>query len=1269
MEPLNLVTQSMLDNFVRSEPRRAQEIIPELVFRLIAASDLQPLEFVCPIQSSIGQGERDVLLRPSTEFPPFFPGWKSFWEIGTGINPGTKATEDYDTRTKKVPLEERQQSTFIFVTPLSGVRDAWVESGKEKWLRKRRERKDWKSVEVLDGTQIVAWLMKFPAVDLWLALQIDQYRPGLRTISQHWLALEKIGDPPPLKPELFLKGRERSSERLKEIIEGTSSSLELRIEAHEPEDFLDFVAATFYSLPSERIAHLAGRCLIVENEECWRWVTTRKLPHLLIAGPDISMGSKWKDLLPLTKENRHTVVYAASPGGVPNWNSVRLSIPTEDDISSCLRDIGHPEERSRRLASRVGRSLQELKAWLQNLSTFPEWVHTSEGAEIRLATIIGEWDGDSAGDREAIENFLGKSYGEWIGSLLAAATRPGTPLNNRSGKWSFSSRFRGWCVLGKQLTNNDLDRFLEFAVGVLTNYDPQVEMEPQQRVAAQMFGERPKYSPRLRHGLAESLALLGSHPKQLSLCTPGKPDAVASIAIKRILDNAAWVRWAELSPVLPLLAEACPDCFLRAVEKAIDGENDVFGSLFAKERTDFPGINHMTGLLWALETLAWHPDHLIRVTLLLGHLAALDPGGSWANRPVNSLGTIFLPWFPQTCASIAKRKVAIEALTSEHPEIAWKLLLYLLPSHHGVTAGSHKPTWREFIPDDYSSGVLVSAYWEQIAIYARLSVKAAASSRQKLTELLDRLPDLPTDAQTEILQQLSANSTLSLPDQERLPIWESLVQLVNKHKKFATAAWAMPKYILDKIDSVANQLVPTDPKFVFRRLFGARDFELMEGTEDFEGQRKKLESRRAAAVGEVFEKGGLKEVFDFAGTVSTPWQVGFALGTIGPMHLESEMFPGRLGTDRGIENAVVRGFIWARLNNGGWEWVSGLSVEAWNEAQKIGFLIALPFQTETWELASRCLGDEDFKYWERAEINPYRERTRLPYAVERLLDVGRPHAAIECLERLVKDEGYRDPSLVIRALNEKFDSKEPETTFNQLAVQELIKWLQKNPSTNADDLYQVEWRYLSLLNRHFGCAPRALATRLSTDPEFFCQIINLVFRSKGDAGDAGEQIADENQRVAAQNGYRLLHEWKQAPGAKDDGSFDEALLSRWFVKVKDICKKAGRLEVALSTIGEVLPYAPPDPSGLWIHRAVAQIVNERDAEMLRSGFRCELFNRRGVHGYTGGAEEKKISLQFREKAEALEACGYHRFAKAIFDLAESYEKDAEHQASHNPYEM
>jgi hypothetical protein len=46
----------------------------------------------------------------------------------------------------------------------------------------------------------------------------------------------------------------------------------------------------------------------------------------------------------------------------------------------------------------------------------------------------------------------------------------------------------------------------------------------------------------LRKGLAESLALVGSHPKALTSCSFGKADATAVLAVREILAQADWVQ-------------------------------------------------------------------------------------------------------------------------------------------------------------------------------------------------------------------------------------------------------------------------------------------------------------------------------------------------------------------------------------------------------------------------------------------------------------------------------------------------------------------------------------------------------------------------------------------------------------------------------------------------------------------------------------------------------------------------------------------------------
>jgi len=118
-----IVTENQLDEWVRGNARDAQGLIVELVWRLVAASSHHPKERRFPLGDSIGQPGPDGVLDTDFGFEPFVPEGRSFWEIGTNLNAGAKATLDYNRLVSGTPEGVRHQSAFVFVTPLSGRRD------------------------------------------------------------------------------------------------------------------------------------------------------------------------------------------------------------------------------------------------------------------------------------------------------------------------------------------------------------------------------------------------------------------------------------------------------------------------------------------------------------------------------------------------------------------------------------------------------------------------------------------------------------------------------------------------------------------------------------------------------------------------------------------------------------------------------------------------------------------------------------------------------------------------------------------------------------------------------------------------------------------------------------------------------------------------------------------------------------------------------------------------------------------------------------------
>jgi hypothetical protein len=224
-------------------------------------------------------------------------------------------------------------------------------------------------------------------------------------------------------------------------------------------------------------------------------------------------------------------------------------------------------------------------------------------------------------------------------------------------------------------------------------------------------------------------------------------------------------------------------------------------------------------------------------------------------------------------------------------------------------------------------------------------------------------------------------------------------------------------------------------------------------------------------------------------------------------------------------------------------------------------------------------------------------------------------------------------------------------------ITELIKLLQQDDTVSEEELFKVEWAYLPLLDRHRNAAPKYLESRLASDPEFFCEVLRLIYRSKKKEKN---KEPTEKQKTIAGNAWRLLREWRKVPGTLEDKRFDVDKFAEWIKTVKEVCAESGHLEVALITIGGVLIHSPADPNGLWMHQAVAEALNARDSEDMRRGYSTGIFNSRGVRTVDPtGKPERELAEHYRQKAEDVENAGFHRLAVTLRGLADGYDREAE----------
>ena len=1281
MKYTSIVTRNDLARY--ADMRESQGVIPELIYLLIKQSAPDISECRIPYGDAVNQPGMDGIVDCETGFLEFVPAGKSYWEIGTGKDPQEKASSGFQKRTDELSDEERADSTFVFVTPRSAEANGWDEPKQRAWI-KRRQNTGWKRIIIIDGVKLADWLREFPATGRWIAAKIGilPNSSGVITPLEHWdLTKSKFRNCNliqsqfnglTLPPELFISSRDKACSALETIF--SCEAKKLFIIAESENDVDDFVAAYLMTLEKEKAQKYADKCLFIKDKDTWQAISELRRSHVLVASPRLGLDDEQQNLLALAIEKEHGVIVPfcdASSNG--NDDVIDLKSPPSYQIKEILTKAQFPDALAGEFAKIGNRRLSALVRYLVGAAA-PSYAKRNTVRELAKACLIGRWVERNEADVKIIEEFVGKSYKEWIEKFRADALRSDSPLALIEGKWKVISRDEAWDALGGLISNDDLARFKNIAISVLEERDPTLDLPKEERYAASVYGKQLNYSRNIRKGISQTLALMGSRPKALSNCSCNEALNTVNFIVRTLLYGANWERWASIDYYLPLLAEAAPSEFLDAVESSlVDISNSPFHEIFEQEGSGIEGRNYMCGLLWALEELAWSPDYLSRVAVILADLASIDPGGSWANRPMRSLVSIFLPWHVQTAAKFDKRKAAIKAVIKNQPKIGWSLLLELLPRECQTTIGSCRPIWRDFIPLDWKDGVFQYEYLEQITALCEFVIDLAKEDVDKFIELIERLSNLPKNVYDFTLDYCLSDSIINLPEEKRYLVWEKLDGIVRRHRKFSDTNWALPEEELCKIENISDSLAPSSPEIKYRYLFNGVAFELLDEDDSYDKQIEKLAKKRNFAIKEILDSGGLIKCMNFAKKVASPFDVGRALGEIEYDLIENELLPTFLDSNDEVEKQVLSGYAQIKFYKIGIDWADMIMQKDQSLEQRAKFLLLLPFNEEVWKMVSNHLGENsEGLYWKNVRVNPYESDGNLNEATEKLLMYGREGAAVICAVHKANKAEINE-ALAVRSLMSVLNSESGmqeliSYSYATYSVVELIKRLQKSKTIDQDVLLKIEFKFFPWLKRFSReKSPTTIEKKLASDPQFFADMIALAFRSEYDKSDNTKEI-DENKRYLAQNTYDILYKWKLCPGVKEDGKFDENAFKEWIKEAKRITEETGHIRVARHYIGQISTYAPADPGGLWIHKAVADILDERDADKIRSEFTLALFNQRGMHTFTYGREERELAKKNQEKAKALDAEGFTRFAAAMRKFAEQYTKEAKVEEKRDIYE-
>jgi hypothetical protein len=883
-----------------------------------------------------------------------------------------------------------------------------------------------------------------------------------------------------------------------------------------------------------------------------------------------------------------------------------------------------------------------------------EWKTHPDASYLALILLIGSWNENNKMDIEILTKILDVSYSEWIKKAREIIQNPNSPLTLKNGIWKINNKTDLLDKLGSRILDQNLFTFEEIATNVLQEVNPAFDLESEERYKASIFGKTYTYSSNLRNGIAEGLALLGNNIDSCDNTSIGRVQSTCISVLKTLLSGSEWSTWGSLDLLLPLLAEADMGSFLDIVENTLEMDTCPFDELFEQESSGLTGRNYLTGLLWALEMLAWEEQYLVRVCLILAELSSRDPGGNWGNRPANSLSTILLPWLPQTLASVEKRKVTLINVNKEYPEVGWKLLIQLLPNQKQVSSGSHRFKFRK-ISKDWNEKVPVNEYLQQVTNYAILAIEYADFDGDRLSEIINHLDEMSDYIIEILIFKLESEEVVKLSEPQRYKIWDSLRRYVFKKKKNLPMGNIKKK--ISSLESIVKKIAPQNLLVLNKHLFTESNQYLLNNTGDWEKELKELQKNQDTTIAKIYYKEGFDAIIEFLDLVESPHKVGYSLGSIKNKDIENFIFPKFLEKNNICNSKFIELYIWRRFEIYGWIWCDDIDKSTWKKIHLGMFLSYLPFCAETWNRAKEWLEDDEREYWNIVRVKEYYDDSDKTFAVSKLLEHNRPFAAIKCLYRMIKTKHSIDFKKAITALSSALQSQEDIYMIDRYCVLGLIKYLQCEANEYFEELCEIEWLYLSLIVSGKDTEPKCLEIMLSTEPEFFCDIIKNVYRSEKEQVEKDEPT--EEQKNIAQNAYRLLSVWKIPPGKGLDGKFKKQLFSKWIKAVKSICTESGHIEIALYHFGRVLIHSPEDKSGLWIDKTIANLLNSRDSDRLRKGFCDGLYGSRGSYLVDPtGQKEIELSNKYNKLANALENEGFTKFGSSLRKLSKVYENEA-----------
>ncbi|HEV2746621.1 MAG TPA: HigA family addiction module antitoxin [Allosphingosinicella sp.] len=1190
---------------------------------------------------------------------PWIPEGHSGWEFGVTEDVKGKADGDFAKSTSAIPDPQRKEMTFVFVTPRS-----WA--GKAAWVKTHQAKKLWKDVRAYDSSDLEQWLEQSLAGQAWFANETGQEAQGAISLDEA-AKIWGADCSPQLAPALFADAISTYRSTLKRTL-AADTYQPVIIAADSKDEALGFLSTAFASDDPDLRAY-RDRIIIFRETGALTKLASQVTNFI----PVILSREVEKEFAPFRLAMPSFIVYPRN--ATTSDPDITLETLNWETFNKVLEAMGLEKDRIDQLSRESGRSLTVLRRRLSQLPAIrtPDWASDHAMASHLIPFVFaGAWKAENKTDRAMLEILAGDvAFDELERRLAALLPLDSTPVWSTGAFRGVVSKIDVLFAIQNTITAADLQRFFDVASLVLAEEDPALELPEKDQWAAGIYGKTREISGALREGLAETLVLLSVYGPTL-FKTRLSFDAAAhsNRLVKELLTPLTKKTLESQIDNLPLYSEAAPETFLSIIEADLKGNASVAMDLM-RPASDLPfGSSPRTGLLWALENLAWSNELFLRTVLVLGRLAERAIDDNLVNKPAGSLSSIFRAWMPQTSATLEHRKAALKKLAEKHPEVAWPIAVEQFSVHSGIGHYSHKPRWR---PDGHGLGNPITAgERNDFALFAfRLALTWPAHTLRTISDLVSNLGGIDEKLHKDVWNAVDTWIGTASED-DKAALRERIRTSTFTRRAIKQRSGAQAERSVRRAKQIYDRLAPADPilrhGWLFRQAWVDESAdELAQEGFDFRKRDARIAELRTQAVREVFSAGGVQSVLELAERGQAAHNVGWFLATVvsDKKQLAAVLIE---VAKRGELSETCAAILSGALLKAGEEDDSVLRlVAAAMPAEKVSALLTLaPFGKETWALVDELGDNVAGCYWNDVTPRWNRDNDDLLTAVRRLMTARRPRAAFEFAHMDLKGLPPRQLyELLVAVLT---NSGEPPKTYllDQYHLREAFKLLNASGQMTTDEMAGLEFQFIDIFTHGDDVKPANLARSMAKQPELFVQAVAFIFKRDDGGIDPPELRLDDDELRAnrASHSYKLLEAIELLPG-QENGALDAGRLVAWIEQARTSFKALARQDIGDQMIGKILSKAPPAEDGVWPCLPVRNALEEVITDHIEQGLHVALRNARGVHWRgEGGSQEREIAAKYRAWADAMEythpkvAAIHRRLEKSYLREAEWEDNDA-----------